>query len=255
MVDSVPPAQAPRTLQGTELNMDNLSQLEKDLAEMKRLGYPDAEARQLLEDLKKGNLAFVSASGHSTTGAMTLEQFKQALENRSIRVIDSRGMPVANSEALINSFKERVNSALDRMKSMSDAISSMRALKSLCDSGDILGAIMMVMTSRAKTLDNQLTARIGQAKSRNSQIDVLTDDINDKQGKMDKMKDDNPEKKKLGAEIKAAQGKIQSLNNESQLETMMLNSDMGKRNQCFELMSNCISTFKQTNSTIINNAR
>jgi hypothetical protein len=130
-------------------------------------------------------------------------------------------------------------------------------LKKLLESGDIEGAVMVLQTSRAKVLEQQLSTRIEGMSARNAAIRSKNDDMAFKQGELagltgDNQKADYANKQK---EITKIKGEIDQLNSDSSLDMIGIQTLVNKRNEAFDTLTNLMGKFQKTIDGIVGNMR
>jgi hypothetical protein len=263
---------------GTEVVPENLDQLNKDLAEMKRLGIPDGEARKLLADLKAAGIyVYVGSGAFSSVGATSLQDFMKLLSDptKHLYIMDGNYNIKGDSQQILDSFKTRVAEALGKLpaaidrlsqtvdlmakivESRKDMLASVEAMKRLLSSGDIEGAVMLLQTTRAKVLEAQLTTRIDGMQARNNAIKAKNDDLAQKQNDLAGLTGDDKKSdyQKKQAEITKAKGDLDALNSESQLDMIGIQGLVNKRNEAFDTLTNLLGKFQKTIDGIVGNLR
>ena len=172
-----------------------------------------------------------------------------------------------------------------------NAAASVNALPTDIKNMDIETLLMMVQSQRASLLENQLAGQINEIKARNDEISKLNNAVavlqkvhgyfNDKgnlkkeyygsalekeqvaaldaagiPGGWGNAAGGGPHNKsKLEGFINQLKGKIDSLNNSSQMDMLRLQSMTNKRNEAFDVMSNFIKKMQDSRSSIIGNMR
>jgi hypothetical protein len=158
---------------------------------------------------------------------------------------------------------DRLNQAQRQMDTMGvalqDSLVSLGMMKQLLDSGDIEGAVMLLQTTRAKSLEGQLGTEIKSMQARNAQIKLLNEKLNQKQETFSKMDPENKGEKDLRAsrqkEISDLKTEIDGMNGESQINMIRVQGLVNKRNEAFDMLSNLLGKFQKTIDGIVGNMR
>ena len=158
---------------------------------------------------------------------------------------------------------ERLNEAQKKLDiiggGLKESMASLLALKKLLDSGDIEGAVMLLQTSRAKVLEQQLGARIEGMQARNAQIKNLNDQLKVKQGELAGVTGTAEQKQQardtINAVITGLKGDMDKLNSDSQLDMIGIQGLVNKRNEAFDMLTNLLGKFQKTIDGIVSNLR
>jgi hypothetical protein len=143
--------------------------------------------------------------------------------------------------------------------SAQEGMQSLEAMKKLLEDGDIEGAVMLLQTTRAKGLEQQLGGRIGALQARNANIKALSDRMSDLQKhQFDKVDNKDPSdqvKADRAAAISTLKNQIDQLNSDSQLDMIGIQGLVNKRNEAFDMLSNLLGKFQKTIDGIVGNMR
>jgi hypothetical protein len=208
-----------------------------------------AEAKKLLDYL---NSRYTDANGQPIKFE-NLNDWKAALNKGGVFL---QGNRIGQGHTELQQQLEKIREPLRKLDAAQDLFDTVRAsvdrgnetreaMERLLASGDIMGALMMVQTDRASTLDDQLKNQIRIMNDRNVQIQQLNNQLAVEQGK-------NP---KDDAAITRINGQIQKLNGDSQLQMIQIQDLTNKRNQAYEMLSNLMQKFQKALDTIVSNMR
>lgn len=208
-----------------------------------------AEAKKLIDAL---NSRYTDRNGNPIKFD-NLNDWKAALEKGGLFL---QGHELGKGHTEYYQQLEKIRDPLRKLTAAEDLIETVRgsverstqsreAMEKLLASGDIMGALMLVQTDRASTLDDQLKNQIRIMNDRNIQIQQLNNQLAVEQGK-------NP---KDDAAITRINGQIQKLNGDSQLQMIQIQDLVNKRNQAYEMLSNLMQKFQKALDTIVSNMR
>ena len=156
---------------------------------------------------------------------------------------------LANAKALVEGLKA----------GLSEQMTSVNAMLKLLQSGDIEGAVMMLQTSRAKVLEQQLGTRIEGMQARNAQIKNLNDQLKVKQGELAGVTGTDAAKQaardRINSDITGLKGDMDKLNSDSQLDMIGIQGLVNKRNEAFDMLTNLLGKFQKTIDGIVSNLR
>jgi hypothetical protein len=148
------------------------------------------------------------------------------------------------------------NFAKQMLSSANENLQSLEAMKKLLQSGDIEGAVMLLQTTRAKGLEQQLNNRLSALQDRNAQIKSLNDDmVRLQKEKNDLGKDDTTGRGNKDTDIAAKKGEIDKLNSDSQIDMIGIQGLVNKRNESFDMLTNLLGKFQKTIDGIVGNMR
>jgi hypothetical protein len=157
------------------------------------------------------------------------------------------------------SFNKAVGAYAAAKASMDEGLGSLEAMKKLLQSGDIEGAVMLLQTTRAKGLEQQLGGRIGALQSRNAEIKARSDLMAEAQkhqfDKVNGKDPDDTEKGRRAGEISTMKNAIDQLNSDSQLDMIGIQGLVNKRNEAFDTLTNLLGKFQKTIDGIVSNMR
>ena len=158
------------------------------------------------------------------------------------------------AEAAVNTVKDKVNTI---GASLREAISSLKSLDKLLDTGDIEGAVMLLQGTRAKMMDRQLGTQIKGMQDRNAQITKLNNDLTTAQTKLAAFSstDTTDAKKAATKEVGDLKTAIDSLNSDSQIDMIRTQGLVNKRNEAFDTLTNLLGKFQKTIDGIVGNYR
>jgi DNA repair exonuclease SbcCD ATPase subunit len=165
-----------------------------------------------------------------------------------------------NYNKVLGPTLEKLKEAQEKLNTigggLKESIASLEAMKKLLDSGDIEGATMLLQTTRAKGLEQQLGARISALQDRNAQIKSLNDDmVRLQKEKNDLGKDDTKGRGDKDTAIAAKKGEIDKLNSDSQIDMIGIQGLVNKRNESFDMLTNLLGKFQKTIDGIVGNMR
>jgi hypothetical protein len=156
-------------------------------------------------------------------------------------------------------FDRAIGNFVSARTATTEALESLEAMKRVLDSGDIEGAVMLLQTTRAKSLESQLGTEIKAMQARNAQIKLLNEKLNAKQEEFSKMDPENKDQRDLRAQRQKAisdlKTEIDGLNSESQINMIRVQGLVNKRNEAFDMLSNLIGKFQKTIDGIVGNMR
>jgi hypothetical protein len=226
----------------------DVTQIQQDLDTAKTgLTTAQGEAKAKIDELN--NLQLRDKDG-KIIKCTTLEEWRDAFAKGGVKYASGNyvlGGPNDNNSVsnLVKRCLEKLTGAQDKVDSLSEQLSSMEAFKKLIDGGDIMGAIMLLCTTRAQNMDKLLTLRVNEMQSRNIQVKQLTDSLATLQGQTPRDE----------ATITRLNGQIQALNNTSQTQMIEINDLVTKKNQAYDMMSNLMNKFYQSMGNVISNMR
>jgi hypothetical protein len=224
----------------------NLEQANANLRDLERAAGTASQAAQtLIDDLNK---RYTDAHGNPIQ-YQTLAEWKKALEAGGLY---KDGQLFRKDHTEFQQFLERVKPALNNLETAQAQVANAReivaatdAMERLLGSGDMSGAVMLLQTTRASGLDQQLKTQITAMQNRNIQIQTLNSRLATEQGK-------NPRDE---AAITSINSQIQKLNGDSQLQMIEIQDLVNKRNQAYDMLSNLLNKFQKTLDGIVGNMR
>ena len=131
-------------------------------------------------------------------------------------------------------------------------------LTELLDAGNIEAAIALFLRSRIEIQNEGLGIQLLGMQSRNGKIGVMNTllaSLQEQYGRLEGAEGQDAAKASIQKQMTEVKGEIDSLNSDSQIETIGFQSQMQKLQQTIDLWSNAIAKFGKTADAIIGNTR
>jgi len=128
----------------------------------------------------------------------------------------------------------------------------------LLDAGNIEAAIALVLSSRIEVQNKGLGVQLLGMQSRNGKIGSLNKDLaslQEQYGRLEGAEGQDAAKASIQKQMTEVKGEIDSLNSDSQIETIGFQSQMQKLQQTIDQWSNAVAKIAKTTDTIIGNTR
>lgn len=131
-------------------------------------------------------------------------------------------------------------------------------LSELIAGGNLEAAVALVQRNRIESQDEGLKIRLSDMQSRNDTIGLknsMLAGFQEQIGRLEGAEGQEGAKASIQSQMTRVKGEIDSLNSDSQIDTIGLQDLINKRQQAIDLWSNAISKFGKTADTIIGNTR
>jgi hypothetical protein len=138
---------------------------------------------------------------------------------------------------------DKLNNAQQNLEVAKGQFQSMKAMDDLLQSGDLMGALFLLCSTRSNNMQDSLSAKIKAMQERNNNVQQMNIALGQQYAK-------NP---RDDGTIKQIEGNISKANSDSQLEMIQVNDLVTKKNQAMDMLSNLTNKFSQTMSNIIGN--